>query len=187
MATNPDTLGSSDASKPKKRLLSKNISALKFMQKGGAADVGEERVLHRASTVADKSAAPKRRVVVTESITFFDTDANEGRFSAQGFNAAVEKRRRAHVKAADRALQKEHIAEVEETRKRQAEIPDEEMAKRLRTFTRQPERGEADDDAAVSQPVTPTGRPCTAPHQRFSHSYEHLTSPMRVLFEPSAL
>lgn len=157
----------SGTSQPKK--LSKNTSALRFMQRGAEVslvDVGHERLAQHEHANANAeggtgTATSKRRIVVTDSITYFDAEASEGRFSAQGFNAEVEKRARAESRAVEKVEKKRRASELEEARKGQVEIPDEEMAKRLRAFTRQPTSGDDDEDpGAVSRVCGGVGVTC---------------------------
>jgi hypothetical protein len=125
------------APKEKKRALSSNTTGLRFMQRSdpSAAVDPMANLVSARPIVATEGGVAKRRIVVTDSIAMLDGDVRVGRFSAQGFNADVEKVQRAGQRAAKRAEDDALRAEVEEARKRQADIPDDEMAKRLRMFT----------------------------------------------------
>eukprot|EP00038_Savillea_parva_P013245 m.209825 g.209825 ORF g.209825 m.209825 type:complete len:217 (-) comp24747_c0_seq1:238-888(-) len=162
--SSPASVGGSvdSAPRPKKRHLSRNTSALRFMVRGGAsattADTettvspdGQASPAGAAGGHGDAvgAARTRRRFVVTDSISAVDPYADQGRFSAQGFNLDVEKRVNARARAADKEARKRQAAALDEARQHQAEIPDAEMAKRLRTFTRQPspDADEGEDNA----------------------------------------
>lgn len=125
------------APKEKKRALSSNTTGLRFMQRSDAAPVVDPmaNLVSARAGVATVGGVAKRRIVVTDSIALLDGDVGVGRYSARGFNAEIEKTQRAGQRAAVRAEEVAQRAEVEAARKRQADIPDDEMAKRLRTFT----------------------------------------------------
>mmetsp|Transcript_14854 Transcript_14854/g.20844 ORF Transcript_14854/g.20844 Transcript_14854/m.20844 type:complete len:174 (+) Transcript_14854:247-768(+) len=157
-------LKDSGGAKPQKRLLSKNTTALRFMQRG----VGDGALsVDNSDNSAPQRTAVKRRITVTDSISYFDSEASEGRFSAQGFNADVEKRAKAVTRAKEKVMKHQRDAEIAETHKRQADIPDEEMAKRLRIFTKQSKPEENNDTPVdISLSIHEDNRPARDERKR---------------------